>query len=333
MNPKYLQTLEYPKILKLLASHTAFSAGRELALGLYPSADIEEVRLRQQETTEARRLLDVRPDIGIGGARDVRPLVKEADISRNLEPTELLDIRSTLLSARTLRRALIRLSDGFPLLANTATGLQECPALTAEIERCINDKAEVADAASPELARIRREQISARQRLLDRLNRIVTSRTNAPFLQEPIVTERSGRYVIPIKIEHKGRIPGLVHDQSSSGATLFIEPLVTVELNNRWRQLQLDEEREVERILRQLTALVAENGPAIRGTVEALAELDLAFAKAHYSYAIKGTQPVLAEIENGETGFHFFIFLRPFSECHLARSTPRKVARLILRFW
>ncbi|MFH1927656.1 MAG: endonuclease MutS2 [Chloroflexota bacterium] len=301
MNPKYLQTLEYPKILERLASHTAFSAGRELALTLRPSSDIEEIRKRQQETTEAHHLLDVRPDVGIGGARDVRPLVQEADISRTLGPTEFLEIRNTLLSARALRLVLVRLKDEFPLLADTAMGLQECPALTAEIRRCINDKAEVSDAASPELARIRREQISARQQLLARLNRIVTSKKNAPFLQEPIVTERSGRYVIPIKVECKGRIPGIVHDQSSSGATLFIEPLATVELNNRWRQLQLDEEREIERILRQLTALVEEHGPVIRGTVEALAQLDLAFAKGNYSYAIKGIEPLLTEIENGET--------------------------------
>jgi len=137
--------------------------------------------------------------------------------------------------------------------------------------------------------------------LLARLNRIVTSKKNGPFLQEPIVTQRSGRYVIPIKVECKGRIPGIVHDQSSSGATLFIEPLATVELNNRWRQLQLDEEREIERILLQLTAMVKEHGLAIRGTVEALAQLDLAFAKGNYSYAIKGIEPLLTEIENGET--------------------------------
>jgi DNA mismatch repair protein MutS2 len=301
MNPKYLRTLEYPKILERLAGRTAFSAGRELALSLLPSSDVEEVRTRQEQTTEARHLLDVRPDIGIGGARDVRSLVHDAEIARTLEPGEFLDIRNTLDSARTLRRALDRLRDRFPLLAALAADMQDCPSLVAEIDRCISDKAEVVDTASPELAQIRREQVGARERLLDKLNRIVTSRANAQFLQEPIVTERSGRYVVPIKVEHKGRIPGIVHDQSSSGATLFIEPLTTVDLNNRWRQLQLDEEREVDRILRQLTALVAENGPAIRQSVEGLADLDLAFAKASYSHEIKGTEPVLTEIESSET--------------------------------
>jgi len=301
MNPKYLRTLEYPKILERLASRTAFSAGRELALSLLPSSDIEEVQTRQEQTTEARHLIDIRPDIGIGGARDVRPLVQDAEISRTLEPAELLDISNTLQSARSLRRALDRLSDQFPLLAALATDMQDCPGLVAEVNRCISDKAEVADAASPALARIRREQIGARQRLLDKLNRIVASRATAQYLQEPLVTERSGRYVVPIKVEHKGRIPGIVHDQSSSGATLFIEPLTTVELNNRWRQLKLDEEREIDRILRQLTGLVAENGEAIRQSVSGLAALDLAFAKANYSHDIKGVQPILTEIESSQT--------------------------------
>jgi DNA mismatch repair protein MutS2 len=297
MNAKYLQILELPKILERLAEHTSFSAGRELALSLQPSSDNEEVARRQGETSEARALLDDRPGLSVGGARDVRPLVDRAEHSAILLPDELLDIHGTLVSGRTLRRAITRLRAGanhFPFLASTAGRIEECPHVIAEIARCINDRAEVVDGASPKLARIRGELKVAHQRLLDKLDRIVSSPSSAPYLQEAFVTQRGGRYVIPLKADFKGRIQGIVHDQSASGATLFIEPLSTVGLNNHWRELQLEEKREVERILAGLSNLVAEEGKFIRRTVEALAELDLAFAKAKYAEDIEGVEPKLA---------------------------------------
>ncbi|MBM4464286.1 MAG: endonuclease MutS2, partial [Chloroflexi bacterium] len=293
MNPKYQQILELPKIWERLAEHTSFSAGRELALSLQPSSDFDEVTRRQGETSEARALLDVKADVSLGGARDVRPLVDRAEHGAVLMPSELLDVHSTLVSGRTLRRAITRLRNQFPLLASTAERIEECPGVVAEIARCINDRAEVVDGASQNLARIRRELREAHQRLMARLERIVSSASNAAFLQESFVTQRSGRYVIPLKADFKGRIPGIVHDQSASGATLFIEPLSTVELNNSLRELQLEEEREVQRILAGLSNLVAEEGEYIRRTVEALAELDLAFAKARYAEEIEGVEPQL----------------------------------------
>ncbi|MCK4450679.1 MAG: endonuclease MutS2, partial [Anaerolineae bacterium] len=293
MNSKYLQILELPKILERLVEHTSFSAGRKLALSLQPSSDDDEVARRQGETSEARALLDDRGDVSLGGARDVRPLVDRAEHGAILMPSELLDVHDTLISGRTLRRAITRLRNQFPLLADTAGRIEECPNVVAEIARCINDRAEVMDGASQNLARIRRELREAHQRLLTKLERIVSSSSNAPFLQEAFVTQRSGRYVIPLKADFKGRIPGIVHDQSASGATVFIEPLSTVGLNNRWRELQLEEEREVQRILAGLSNLVAEEGELIERTVEALAELDLAFAKAKYAEEIEGVEPKL----------------------------------------
>ena len=304
MNSKYLQILELPKILERLAEHTSFSAGRELALSLQPSPDDNEVARRQGETSEARALLDDRADLSLGGARDVRPLVDRAEHGAILLPSELLDVRDTLVSGRTLRRAITRLRNQFPLLASIAGRIEECPHVIAEIARCINDRGEVVDRASQNLARIRRELREAHQRLMDKLERIVSSSSNAPFLQESFVTQRSGRYVIPLKADFKGRIPGIVHDQSASGATIFIEPLSTVALNNRWRELQLEEEREVQRILAGLSNLVAEEGEFIERTVEALAELDLAFAKARYAQEIEGVEPQLVAFRKVADGLH-----------------------------
>ena len=304
MNSKYLQILELPKILERLAEHTSFSAGRKLALSLQPSSDDDEVARRQGETSEARALLDDRGDVSVGGARDVRPLVDRAEHGAILMPSELLDVRDTLVSGRTLHRAITRLRNQFPLLASAAGRIEKCPNVVAEIARCINDRAEVVDGASQNLARVRRELRQAHQRLMAKLDRIVASSSNAPFLQEAFVTQRGGRYVIPLKSDFKGRIPGIVHDQSASGATVFIEPLSTVGLNNRWRELQLEEEREVQRILAGLSNLVAEEGKFIERTVVALAELDLAFAKARYAEEIEGVEPRLIVFRKVAGGLH-----------------------------
>lgn len=293
MNPKYLETLELDKILERLAGHTSFSAGRELALALHPSADIEEVRLWQQETAEAKMLLSLQPGLSLGGVHDVRPLLKSAEIGATLEPGALLDILSTLLGGKALRRAIVPNAEQFPALAAIAQRIEDCPKLVAEIARCINDRGEIIDHASPALARIRRQLVVAHDRLLNHLNKLIASPANANYLQEAIVTQRGGRYVIPLKAEFKGRIPGIVHDQSASGATLFIEPLAVVELGNQWRQLQLDEQHEIERILHELTLAVGEHAAEIQSAVEALAELDLAFAKAKYAFEIKAVEPAL----------------------------------------
>ncbi len=295
MDPKHLHTLEFPKVLERLAHHTDFSASRELALALVPAFSLSEVRGRQAETSEARRLLSIKPDVSIGGARDVRPLLKQARLSAALLPDELLDIRQTVVSAVHLKRAITRLGHQFPNLVDVAGGIQECPDLVQEVTRCISDRGEVLDSASPALARIRSELGVVHQRLLNRLNKIVHSPRNDQYLQETFVTQRQGRYVIPLRAEFKGRIRGIVHDQSASGATLFIEPLATVELNNQWRELQLDEEGEVRRVLRAITDLVARESGTIAAIVEALAKLDLAFAKAKYADELRAVEPEWAE--------------------------------------
>ena len=291
MDDRYLNTLEFFKITAQLAEHTSFSAGRELALALRPSDDLSEVRRLVHETTEAKSLLANRVDIGVGGAHDVRPLMRRAQLEHMLQPVELLDIRNTLISARSMRLLLARLEGEYPLLATTAGGIDYLPELIDEIGRCLDDDGRVMDSASPDLARIRREILISRDRLMERLRRIVTAGESSRFLSEPIVTERNGRYVIPLKVEYRGRIPGIVHDQSSSGATLFIEPLATVELNNRWRELQIDGAAGDRAHPAGTDRAVGRETEAITRDVEVLAELDLALAKAHYSYLLRACRP------------------------------------------
>ncbi|MFN2224856.1 MAG: endonuclease MutS2, partial [Anaerolineae bacterium] len=293
MNQKHLQTLEFPQIRSRLARHTTFSAGRALAQQLVPSPVFAEVEQGLKETREARYLLDQHGGVSLGGAHDVRPLAENARRGAILQPADLLDIHSTVRAGRRAQRTLERLRGQAPLLADIAARIEPSQALADEIERCISGQGEIVDHASPKLSRVRRELRTAHERLLDKLNRLIANAQNTTYLQEALITQRGGRYVIPIKAEFKGRIPGLVHDTSASGATLFIEPLSAVDLGNRWRELQIEEEKEIERILAQLSGLVAEQADELAWTVQALAELDLILAKARYANLLEASEPTL----------------------------------------
>jgi DNA mismatch repair protein MutS2 len=299
---KHLSTLEYPKILRALATHTAFSAGEEAALALEPTSDPTEIQHRLETTSEARSLLEDRPGTTIGGAHDVRSLAAAAERGVVLPPADLLDVRDTLLAGRTLHRTLSRLESLFPRLARIASRIRPCQDIIEDISRCIDERGAVRDGASPELARIRREVDIAHARIQEKLQNIISSQRTAPYLQEPIITRREGRYVIPLKAQFKDRIPGVVHDRSASGVTLFIEPLSAVDLNNAWRELQLEEEQEVQRILAQLSDQVGAHAEDIARTVEALAELDLAFAKARYAETIDASRPEIVAFANRTDG-------------------------------
>ncbi|NJN97278.1 MAG: endonuclease MutS2 [Anaerolineales bacterium] len=296
---KHLVTLEFPKILNKLAGYAMFSASKELALALRPSPYLAEAQAWQSETSEAAHLLSAKVGISVGGSRDVRPLTARAQRGAILLPVELLEIRQTLIAARDLQRTITRLIEVYPRLADIAQRIEPCPGLVNDISQAIDDHGEVKSNASPNLARIRRELETAHSRLMERLNRLVASSQYSRYLQEPLVTQRGGRYVVPLKAEFKGKIQGIVHDQSASGATLFIEPLATVELNNKWRQLQLDEEEEIRKILLALSEQVGGQSRLIDHTVAALAELDLAFAKAKYAEAIDAVEPILFNPSRG----------------------------------
>ena len=291
------QTLELPKVLARLARYTSFSASAELSQALEPSTFADVVAQRLAETREARLLLTTRSDLGFGGVHDIRPFAENAVRGMRLLPVDLLAVRSTLIAARDLRRSLIRLEAQFPRLASHAQRLFESTGLINEIGRCIDENnGEVRDDATPELAEVRRSLRDVFNRVQDKLRRILSTSRNAPYLQEAIITQRGGRYVIPIKSDFKGRIQGIVHDQSASGATLFIEPLATVELNNQMRELQVREQHEVDRVLGMLSNLVAADAQPIIWSIEALAELDVIFAKAKYADDTNAIEPA---IENG----------------------------------
>jgi DNA mismatch repair protein MutS2 len=290
---KTVHTLELHKILEQVARHTTFSAGAKLVRELHPTGDLEEAVRWQRETAEARLLMENKVNVTLGGARDVREAAVLATRGILIEAQVMLDIRYTLRRATTIRRTLGRMKGTYPLLADIANEAEECNDLQESIGRVLNEKGEVMDTASTHLAVIRRDLKVAYDKLQTRLTRLISSSTNALYLQEAIITLRNGRYVIPIKAEFKGRIPGVVHDSSSSGATLFIEPLATVELNNNYRELQLDEEKEIRRILQALTDEVGKESEAIVRTVEVLAYLDMVFARAIYAEQLRATEPVL----------------------------------------
>jgi DNA mismatch repair protein MutS2 len=293
MHSKSITTLEYPKIIERLLAHCAFSASRALAQELQPSDDASIVRHRLALTTEARRLLDVRPDVGVRAARDVRPQTLLAQRDAMLLPEQLIDIQMTLRSATYLNRLLSRLDDTYPLLRRLGADLPNRPALDAHIEAAITDDGAVRDTASPQLHTVRGQIRTAQQRLQDRLNNLVNEFRTA--LQDNVITMREGRYVLPVRSEARGQVRGIIHDQSSSGATVFIEPLVIVEMNNKLRELEMEERREVERILTVLSAEVAADAPYILLAVELLAEIDLQFAKARYSQVLKANPPTISD--------------------------------------
>jgi DNA mismatch repair protein MutS2 len=293
MDSKTLHVLEFPKILERLKAFCDFSASMELARALEPTDSHDLALARLAETSEARKLFSVQ-DIGIGGAHDIRPAADLAARGGVLDPQQLLDVKSTLISCRDLKRSLERKTDEYPRLAQIAAGLPESHGIVDAITRVLSERGEVLDSASPKLATLRREIKIAHDRLMSRLQKYLTDSGNK--LQEPIITQRDGRYVIPLRAEFKGQIKAVVHDQSASGATLFVEPLPVVELNNKVRELELQERDEERRILYQLSTQIGEHREELIYGVENLAVLDLIFAKAKYAEELKASEPVLHEL-------------------------------------
>ncbi|HUS93745.1 MAG TPA: Smr/MutS family protein [Patescibacteria group bacterium] len=292
MDKKSQRTLEFDKIRERLAQYTSFSAGEDLARKITPSPDLQEVLRWQIETQEARDLFGTNANVTIGGARDVRRLAANAERGFFLQAEDLLNVRSTILAARELRRKLLKVKESTPLLAEIAQLIEECPGLVSAIGNTFDERGVVLDSASPKLGNIRRELRIVHGRIQEKLRLLIGS-SNNQYLQEPTITTRNGRYVVPLMANHKGKIKGIVHDQSNSGATLWIEPFNTVELNNEYRGNQLAEEEEIRRILTELTALVAIQADAIIRIVERLSELDLIFARARYADVLRASMPEL----------------------------------------
>ncbi|BAJ65026.1 endonuclease MutS2 [Anaerolinea thermophila] len=293
MDEKTLHILEYPKILERLAGYAAFSASAQMARNLRPTRRLEEAQRLQKITSEARLLLSLNSEIGVGGASDIRPLVERAARHGVLEPAELLAIKDTLISARTIARSLERKESTFPLLAEIAAPLVPPPGLIETISRVVSERGEILDSASETLARLRREVKVAFERLMTRLEHMVNDPRIAPMLQDSLITQRNGRYVIPLRAEFKGQVRSIIHDQSSSGATLFVEPLAVVDLNNEWHELQLRVRDEERRILAELSDQVGAHFEALAALTEALARFDFALACAKYAEDLRASEPVL----------------------------------------
>ncbi len=283
-------------MLGRLAARCRFGVAAERARELGPSGDPSTVAYLLGVTSEAVDLLTTFPDVSIGGARDIRALVARAAKGGRLLPPDLLLVLDMVSAARNLRRTFFRLPDvdaRFPSLADFVGQVADAADLEADIGRSIGPRGDVLDTASEALGRIRREVRVAHARLTDRLNGLVNSGRYASAIQDTIITTRDGRYVIPVKAEARSQLPGVVHDTSASGQTLFVEPLEIVELNNRWREQQLAEEREIERVLDALSAHIGAKADALTTTVEAVAAVDLAMAKARLAFDMRATRPTL----------------------------------------
>lgn len=283
---KSLTTLELPAVLEMLAAEAVGDTAKEQARALKPSTEPAEVRRRQEETNAAKTMMVVRGSPSFSGVKDVRPSLARADLGGALNTRELLDIARVLQCARLVRGYIADDTVGKTPIDHLFYALHANKFLEEKISTSISGEDEIADGASPELANIRRQMRSAAARARDALQKIISSPGYAKALQEPIITMRQDRYVVPVKAEHKGAVPGLVHDISASGATLFIEPMAAVKANNELRELSAKEKLEIDRILAELSADCAEHRDDISADFESLVRLDLIFAKAKLSYKL-----------------------------------------------
>ncbi|HBK67429.1 MAG TPA: endonuclease MutS2, partial [Firmicutes bacterium] len=284
MNDKTFRVLEFDKILARLSTYASSELGKELSLALKPSIVREEINKWQAETTEARELWQSVQRIPLGGIADLRQPLKKAGIGSILSPEELAAIGETFRAGRLMKDFFSEeKKQSSPVLADLAAGLEAFPHVEQAIDRAIEPEGKVKDNASPKLAKLRTQIRSLQNRVRDKLDALVRGSETQKYLQEALVTLRNGRYVIPVKQEYKQALPGIVHDQSASGATLFVEPMAVVELNNQLRQVEAEEEQEVARILAALSALVGGVATPALANLQILARLDLAFAKARYS--------------------------------------------------
>ena len=288
MDARSIALLEFPQVRARLAELTSFPPSRRLAEALVPETDPVLVDRGLDETDQARALLSERPSVGIGAAHDIGPWVERAARGGRLEPEQFLQIAETLDAVSRLSTALA--DERRPLLRDVARDLHALPALRSTLARSFDPTGELLDTASPRLGGLRAAVRIAYDRLRRRLDQLVSTSELGAALQDPIVTLRNGRYVIPVKSEARARVKGIVHDASSSGQTLFVEPLVAVEMGNAWREAQVAERVEIERILDELSAFVAANAIALRESLGALARFDFWAAKAQLASEMDGVR-------------------------------------------
>ena len=292
---KSLNILELPTVLEMLAAEAVTDGGREACFKLRPSADRLEVKNRLAETSAAKEMMVVRGSPSLSGIKDIRPSLSRADLGGSLNTIELLNIARVLQCARLVKGYTSDDKLGKSCIDHLFAALHANRFLEEKITGSIVGEDEIADSARVHMANIRRKIRAAGARVRDCLQKIISSPSYAKVLQEPIITMRSDRFVVPVKAECKGAIPGLVHDISASGATLFIEPMAAVKANNELRELAAKEKAEIERILAELSADCAAHAEDIASDYSYLITLDGIFARAKLSYKLNGIEPELRE--------------------------------------
>ena len=292
MNPKALKTLEYNKIIDKLTEFAGSALAKEMCRNLQPSTDLYEIQALQKETSDALSRIYQKGAVSFCGVRDIRGSIKRLEIGAIIGINELLSICS-LLDVCSKVKAYSR-NDRDPDFEDSLEAmfqaLQPLTPVSSEIRRCIASEEELNDDASPALFKIRRSMRQINDKVHAQLQTMVNGSART-YLQDAVVTMRNGRYCIPVKAEHRGQIPGMIHDQSSTGSTLFVEPMAVIKLNNDLRELELKEEKEIEMILATLSARCGEETEALRDDLDLLTKLDFIFARAQLSRSMNGTQP------------------------------------------
>ena len=292
MNQKALKTLEYTKIIAQLEEFAASEPGKKLCRELVPSTSLEEIRTWQAHTTDAVSRIRMKGSLSFAGTKDVGGSLKRLDIGSSLNIPELLALSSLLTAAARAKAYGRHESDEeeFDSLEPYFAGLEPLTPLNNEIKRCIISEDEVADEASPGLSHVRRSMKNIASRIHNQMNALLNS--NRSYLQDGVITMRDGRYCLPVKAEYKNQVAGMVHDQSSTGSTLFIEPMAIVRLNNELRELEIQEQKEIQAVLASLSEQAAPHIDAIRMDMELLGQLDFIFAKAGLSRHYRCSAPV-----------------------------------------
>ncbi|MBC5980334.1 endonuclease MutS2, partial [Bacillus pumilus] len=296
LQQKVLSSLEFHKVKEKVMSYTASTLGKERAQDLTPLTDIETIQHLLEEVAEAQDVIRLKGSAPFGGLTDIRRAVKRAEIGSTLSPSELMEIAGLLYAVKNMKHFLTSMyEDGvdIPRLHTYAETLILLPDIRKEIESCIGDNGEVLDHATPALRTIRTQLRSLESKVRDKLEAMIRSQSASKMLSDTIVTIRNDRFVIPVKQEYRSNYGGIVHDQSSSGATLFIEPQVVVDVNNTLQQTRLKEKQEVEKILQMLTESVSEHIGELLHNVKELQTLDFIFAKAKYAKTEKATKPAV----------------------------------------
>lgn len=307
MNEKSLRVLEFNKVIDLLKNKASSSLGLKYIEKLTPSSNFEDVKYMLEETSETQSILLKMGSVGLQGIHDIEDKAKRANIGASLDQGSLILIADTLRVARNLKNKLSSSNDenfNYPIIQSLSNSLYSYRDIEDAIYNAIISDVEISDNASSTLRDIRRRIVQKNQSIRSKLNAIISSITYQKYLQDAIISVRGDRFVVPVKAEYRSQISGIVHDQSSSGATLFIEPMSIVDMNNELRQLRLKEKEEIDRILKELSSMVGEISEELISNQEILGRLDFAFAKGKLSIQMKGVEPKLNEdkyinIKNG----------------------------------